>query len=47
MRQAVEQLTAEAGIYYAEIKADNEASRAVFRETGFVDTTVIVHKRVD
>jgi RimJ/RimL family protein N-acetyltransferase len=47
MRRAVEQLTAAPGIYYAEIKPDNDASRAVFRETGFVDSVVIVHKRVD
>jgi RimJ/RimL family protein N-acetyltransferase len=59
MRQAVEQLTAAPGIYYAEIKVDNDASHAVFRETGFVDNpqiteitqtdkaVVIVHKRVD
>jgi RimJ/RimL family protein N-acetyltransferase len=47
MRRAVEELTAAPGIYYAEIKPDNHASRAVFRETGFVDTVVIVGKRVD
>jgi RimJ/RimL family protein N-acetyltransferase len=47
MRQAVEQLSAAPGVYYAEIKADNDRSRAVFRDTGFVDTMVIVHKRVD
>ena len=56
MRRAVEQLTAAPGTYYAEIKADNDPSRAVFRETGFVDNpqitqtdrfVVIVEKRVD
>src|SRR5688500_5721217 len=46
MRHAVEQLCAEPGTYFAEVKAGNDPSLRVFTATGFGPEVIRLYKRV-
>lgn len=46
MRRAIEELTAEPGRYFCEVKVDNEASQRVFRQVGFSATYVCLERIV-
>jgi RimJ/RimL family protein N-acetyltransferase len=47
MRRAIEQLTAEPGRYFCEVKPDNEHSLRVFERAGFRPTHVVLERIVD
>ena len=46
MKRAVEQLTAEPGTYFADVKNGNEPSLRVFTATGFDPTVIRLYKQV-
>ena len=46
MKRAVEQLTAEPGTYFADVKQSNEPSLRVFAATGFDATVIRLFKQV-